>query len=240
MTCTPYVLLNWDGGYNGVSTTAHEFGHAMHSILTAKEQPYHYSDYSMFIAEIPSTFNEILLARQTLAETTDNAKKLAILGEMLEGMRTTVFRQAQFAEFEKKIYDMAWRGESLTADTLNKTYGDILKQYYGHNEGVMTIDDIYTAEWSYVPHFYYNFYVYNYTTSFVAATSLANSVMSGEPGAREKYLDMLSKGSSNDPVTLLRDAGVDMTTTKPYEVVRDEMNRIMDEIEAILKEEEAN
>ena len=235
----PYVLLNWNGSYDSVSTTAHEFGHAMHSVLTNRTQPYHYSDYSIFVAEVPSTFNEILLARQTLADSKDNNERLAILGQQLENIRTTVFRQAQFAEFEKTIYDMAWKGESLTADKLNKAYGDILKQYYGHDRGVMTVDDLYTTEWSYIPHFYYNFYVYNYTTSFVAATSLADSVLSGKPGAKEKYLKMLKSGSSNYPVTLLKEGGVDMTTTKPYEVVRNQMNRIMDEIEAILKEEEA-
>ncbi len=233
----PFVLLNWNGSYDSVSTTAHEFGHAMHTVLTNRNQPYQYSDYPIFLAEVPSTFNEILLARKSLENADNNKERLAILGEMLEGIRTTVFRQAQFAEFEKKIYDMSWNGESLTADKLSKTYGDILKQYYGHDKGVMKVDDLYTTEWAYIPHFYYNFYVYNYTTCYVAATSLANSVMNGEAGAKEKYLDMLSKGSSNDPVTLLREGGVDMTTTKPYEVVRDQMNEIMDEIEEILKEE---
>jgi len=162
------------------------------------------------------------------------------LSHALESFRTTVFRQAQFAEFEKQAHDMVEAGQPLTEETLNKTYGDILKQYYGQDKGITKIDDRYAVEWAYVPHFYYDsgscFYVYKYVTSFVAAVTLAQQILKGTPGAKEKYLTMLGKGSSGYPVDILKDAGVDMTTTSPYEAAMNVMNQLMDEMEKVLAE----
>lgn len=230
----PFVLLNFEGDYNSVSTIAHEFGHAMHSWFTSKTQPYVYTDYSTFTAEVASTANELLLARYATDHTTDKQAKLALLGEQLESIRTAVFRQALFAEFEKIIYDKVWAGEPLTDEVLDKEYGALLKRYYGHEEGVTYIDDRYNVEWAYIPHFYYNFYVYNYTTSLTASISLAKNILSGDKDATKAYIEMLKKGGSEYPVELLKEAGVDMTTTKPYEAMVEEMNRIMDEIETLI------
>lgn len=229
----PYVLLNFMGDFDSVSTVAHEFGHAGHTWYTGKDQPFVYTQYSSFIAEVASTINEILLSRYTIANTSDKKVKLALLGELLDKIRTTVFRQTMFAEFEKIIYDKVWNGESLTEDVLNKTYGDLLRKYYGH-PSVTDIDDRYSVEWAYVPHFYYNFYVYNYATSITASLVLAKRILDGVPGAAEAYLAMLKKGGSEYPVEILKSAGIDMTTTKPYKALVEEMGKIMDEIEKLI------
>ncbi len=227
----PFVLTNFEGNFESVSTIAHEFGHAMHSSLTNAAQPYVYTDYSTFTAEVASTVNEILLERYAIDHAPNKETKLALLGQQLESIRQTVFRQAMFAEFEKSIYDKVWSGEPLTDEVLNKTYSDLLKKYYGHEEGVTFIDDRYSVEWSYIQHFYYNFYVYNYTTSLTAGVTLAKKILSGDKAATKAYLDMLKKGGSEYPLDLLKEAGVDMTTTKPYEAVVEQMNAIMDELE---------
>ena len=146
----------------------------------------------------------------------------------------TLFRQTQFAEFELKIHEKVEAGEPLTSDVLTKMYGDILEAYYGHDKNVCIIDDLYKMEWAYIPHFYYNFYVYQYATSFTASIALAEKVLNGEKGAVDKYLDFISSGSSDYPINLLKNAGVDMTTHDPFNNAMKAMNRIMDEIEKIL------
>jgi oligoendopeptidase F len=231
----PYVLLNYNGRYEDVSTLAHEMGHAMHSYYSNKRQPYPLADYSTFVAEVASTFNETLLIHKMLSEIKDNDVRLSLLMNYLDGIRGTVFRQTQFAEFELRIHEKVERGEPLTGDTFTQLYGDILKRYYGHDRGVCQIDDLYAVEWAYIPHFYYNFYVYQYSTSFTAATALAEEVRSGSPEAAKRYLDFISAGGSDYPIEILKKAGVDMTTPEPFRKTMAAMNRAMDEIESILK-----
>ena len=152
----------------------------------------------------------------------------------LDGIKGTVFRQTQFAEFELSIHQKAERGEPLTGDTLTQLYGDILKKYYGHEQGVCHIDDLYCVEWAFVPHFYLNFYVYQYSTSFTASTALSEKILGGEEGAVDRTIRFLSAGGSDYPVTILKNAGVDMMTSEPFDKTMAVMNRIMDQIEAIL------
>ena len=230
----PYMLLNYNGQYEDVSTVAHELGHTMHSYYANKTQPYPTANYSIFVAEVASTFNEALLIHKVLDTIKDDDVRLSLLMNYLEGVRTTVFRQTQFAEFELAIHEKAEKGEPLTGKVLNELYGDILRRYYGADKGVCQIDKLYSVEWAYIPHFYYNFYVYQYATSFMASTDLSQKVLSNEKGAVEKYLDMLKAGGSDYPIDLLKKAGVDMTTSEPIEKTMAAMNQAMDEIEKIL------
>ncbi len=230
----PYILLNYNGRYDDVSTLTHELGHTMHSYYSNKTQPYPTADYSIFVAEVASTFNEALLINKMLSEIKDEDTRLSLLMDYLEGIRQTVFRQTQFAEFELRIHETAERAEPLTGESLTGIYGDILKKYYGHDEGICHIDQAYTVEWAYVPHFYYNFYVYQYATSFTASTALVEKVLNKENGAVEKYIEFLSSGGSDYPINLLKEAGVDMTTPDPFNKTMAAMNRTIDEIEKIL------
>ena len=230
----PYVLLNHNNEYDDMSTVAHELGHAMQSYFSNKAQPYPLASYPLFVAEVASTFNESLLINHMLQTITDNDTKLSLLGSYLENMRTTVFRQAQFAEFELRMHEMAEKGEALTGDSLSKLYSEIVKKYYGHDQGICNVDDYVTYEWAFIPHFYYNFYVYQYATSFAASSALAEKVLSHEPGATERYLRFISAGGSKYPIDLLKDAGVDMTTDEPLELTVKKMNRVMDDIEGLL------
>ncbi len=234
----PYILLNYNGQYDDVSTLAHELGHTMHSYYANKNQPYPTADYSIFVAEVASTFNEALLIHKMLEEIKDDDIRLSLLMNYLDGIKGTVFRQTQFAEFELRIHEKAESGEPLTGDVLNELYGEILKKYYGHEKGVCHIDDLYTVEWAYVPHFYYNFYVYQYATSFTASTALAEKVLGKEEGVVEKYIEFLSSGGSDYPIELLKKAGVDMTGSEPFQKTMVAMNRTMDEIEAILEKKD--
>jgi oligoendopeptidase F len=230
----PYILLNYNGQYEDVSTLAHELGHTMQSYYSNKTQPYPTADYPIFVAEVASTFNETLLIDKMLEEIKDDDTRLSLLMNYLDGIKGTVFRQTQFAEFELRMHEMAERGEPLTGDVLTKLYGDILKKYYGNDKGICHIDDLYTVEWAYIPHFYYDFYVYQYATSFTASTALAEKVLAKEKGAVKDYIDFLSAGGSEYPIELLKKAGVDMTTAEPFKKTMAAMNRIMDDIEAIL------
>lgn len=231
----PYILLNYNNQYNDVSTYTHELGHTMHSYLSNKAQPYPTARYSIFVAEVASTFNEVLLSDYMVKKIKDNQAKLSLLMSRLDGYKGTLFRQTQFAEFELAIHERAEAGQALTSEELTKIYGDILKKYYGHDKGVCIINDLYTLEWASVPHFYYNYYVYQYATSFTASAALAEKVLNKEKGATEKYLKFLSTGGSDYPIELLKAAGVDMTSSEPFEKAIASMNQIMDEIEKILK-----
>ncbi|MCP4256144.1 MAG: oligoendopeptidase F [Planctomycetes bacterium] len=230
----PYILLNYNGQYGDVSTLAHELGHAMHSYYSNKKQPYPTADYSIFVAEVASTFNEALLIHKMLEEIKNDDVRLSLLMNYLDRIKGTVFRQTQFAEFELRIHEKAERGEPLTGDVLTALYGEILKKYYGHDKGICRIDDLYEIEWAYIPHFYYNFYVYQYSTSFTASTALAEKVLGREKGAIGKYIEFISSGGSDYPIDLLKNAGVDMTGAEPFNKTMAAMNRTMDEIEAIL------
>jgi len=235
----PYVLMNYNDDYESVSTLAHEWGHAMHSYLASKSQPYPTADYSIFTAEIASTFNEALLLELMLKKAVDDEERLYYLGNALEALRVTYFRQTMFAEFELAIHDRAETGEALTGTRFTEIYADLLRRYHGHDEGVMTIDNLYTVEWAYIPHFYYNFYVYQYATSLAASSLLAEAVIQGRPGAVENYMSLLKAGGSDYPYELLKRAGVDMATAAPYRAVFTRMNAIMDQIENILDRREA-
>ncbi|RPH38002.1 oligoendopeptidase F family protein, partial [bacterium] len=230
----PFMLLNYNGKYDDMSTLTHEFGHTMHSYLANKNQPYPTSQYSIFVAEVASTFNEALLIDHMLKSTNDDGMRLSMLGSYLDNMKGTVFRQTQFAEFELRIHEMAEKGQSLTGDELDKLYLDITRRYYGHDKGVCVVDDNVKAEWANVPHFYYNFYVFQYATSFTASAALSEKVLSGDKAANDRYLALLKSGGSDYPINLLKKAGVDMTTSQPLELTMTKMNRIMDEMEKIL------
>jgi len=230
----PYVLMNYNGKYDDMSTIAHELGHTMHSYFSNKTQPYPLASYPIFVAEVASTFNEALLIDHMLKSIKDDDARLAVLGNYLEGLRGTVFRQTQFAEFELKVHEMAQKGQAVTGDALAKLYMDITKRYYGHDQGVCIVDDYIAHEWSYIPHFYRDFYVFQYATSFTASLALAAKVKSGDEAATKRYLTFISSGGSKYPIELLKEAGVDMTTDEPLDLTVKEMNRVMDEMEAIL------
>ena len=230
----PYMLLNYNGKYNDVSTLAHELGHAMQSYLSNKTQPYPLADYPIFVAEVASTFNEALLIDHMLKTISDGPTKLSILGNYLEGIKGTVFRQTQFAEFELRVHEIAEKGEPLTGDVLSKLYAEITKKYYGHDKGVCIVDDYIQHEWAFIPHFYRNFYVFQYATSFTASAALSEKVLAGDAAATKRYLTFLSAGGSKYPIDLLKDAGVDMTSDEPLTLTMQKMNRVMDEMEKIL------
>jgi oligoendopeptidase F len=229
----PYVLMSYTDNYESVSTLAHEWGHAMHSYFSNRDQPFLLSDYAIFVAEIASTFNEAMLLEHALKTAKDDDERLLYLGSALESLRGAFFRQVMFAEFERDIHGRVDKGEPLSGKKLSQIYGAILRRYHGDKEGVVKIDDLYTVEWAYIPHFYYTFYVYQYATSIAASSLLADQVLKGEPGARERYLKLLGAGGSDYPYELVKAAGVDLASPAPYRAVIARMNRIMDEIEAI-------
>ena len=230
----PYMLLNYNGKYDDMSTLAHELGHTMQSYFSNKTQPYITSDYPIFVAEVASTFNEALLNDYMLKQIKDDKARLSLLGSYLETIKGTVFRQTQFAEFELRAHEMAEKGQPLTGESLDKLYLDITRKYYGHDKGVCTVDDYVAHEWSFIPHFYRNYYVFQYATSYTASAALSEKVMAGDKTATQKYLKFLSAGGSEYPIELLKDAGVDMTTAQPLELTMKKMNRVMDEMEKIL------
>jgi oligoendopeptidase F len=230
----PYILLNYNGKYDDMSTLAHELGHTMHSYFSNKAQPYPMASYSQFVAEVASTFNEALLIEYMLKNTKDPATRMALLGRYLENIKGTVFRQTQFAEFELRLHEMAEKGEPLTGDSISRLYVEIARKYYGSDQGVCIVDDYVAHEWAYIPHFYYNFYLYQYATSFAASAALSEKVLAGEPGATQRYLKFISAGGTKYPIELLKDAGVDMTTDEPLDLAVKKMKRIMDEIENLL------
>ena len=230
----PYILLNYNDLYNDVSTVAHELGHAMQSYYSNKKQAYPTSDYPIFTAEVASTFNEVLLFDHIINEIKDDDIKLSLLMEWLDGFKGTLYRQTQFAEFELRIHEAVEKGMPLTGEYLSNLYYEIVKKYYGHDQGVCIVDDYIHMEWAYIPHFYYNYYVYQYSTSFTASISLAKRVLDGEEGMREGYLEFLSAGGSDYPIALLKKAGIDMTGSEVFDSTIAAMNEVMDEIENIL------
>ena len=230
----PFILLNYLGQYNDVSTLAHELGHTMHSYYSNRTQPYATADYATFVAEVASTFNEALLIDYMLKQIEDEPTRLSLLGSYLESIKATVFRQTQFAEFELRVHEMGLASQPITGDALAALYLDITRRYYGHDQQVMVVDDDVAHEWSYIPHFYSEFYVFQYATSFTAAEALAARVIAGDAPATARFLAFLGCGSSKYPIDLLKEAGVDMTTDEPLDQTMQTMNRVMDEIEALL------
>jgi len=230
----PYMLINYNGKYDDVSTLAHELGHTMQSYYSNKTQPYPLADYPIFVAEVASTFNEALLIDYMLKNIHDEDARLSLLGNYLENIKSTVFRQTQFAEFELRMHEMAQKGQAITGDALAKLYLEITKRYYGHDQGICVVDDYIAHEWSFIPHFYRDFYVFQYATSFTASAALAEKVKAGDPEAKRRYIAFLSAGGSRYAIDLLKDAGVDMNIDEPLQLTMKEMNRVMDEMEAIL------
>jgi oligoendopeptidase F len=230
----PYVLLNFNSDYESVTTLAHEWGHGVHSVLANRAQPAALAQYSTFIAEIASTCNEALLLEHMLKVAADDKERLFYLGNALEQLRGTFFRQAMFAEFELRIHEEVEKGNALSGESLTRIYADILRRYHGDAQRVLKIDDLVTVEWAYIPHFYRAFYVYQYATSISAAQAFADRILAGQPGAMDTYLGLLKSGASDYPYDLVRRAGVDLATPEPYRALIKRMNGIMDQIETIL------
>lgn len=227
----PYILLNWQDNVNNLFTLAHELGHSVHSYYTRKTQPYPYANYSIFVAEVASTCNEALLNDYMLKNEEDKQKKLYILNHYLEGFRGTVFRQTMFAEFEHMIHEKAREGEALTADLLTSLYYDLNKKYFG--EGIVVDEEI-GLEWSRIPHFYYNYYVYQYATGFSAAAALAKQILEEGQPAVERYVEFLKAGSSDYPIEVLKRAGVDMTSSEPIKQALKVFEEKLTEMEQLL------
>jgi oligoendopeptidase F len=230
----PYLLVNYQDNYESLTTIAHEWGHAMHSYYSNRSQAYANSNYATFVAEIASTLNEALLLDYVVKHAKSDDERLFFLGNALEGYRATFFRQAMFGEFEAKVHAVVDKGEPLTGEAFTKMYGEIVRRYHGDAQGVVKVDDIDANEWEYIPHFYYDFYVFQYATSVSASSLFADWILEGKPGAREKYLKLISSGASDYPYDLVKAAGIDMATSAPYDSMAARMNRVMDQIEAIL------
>ncbi|AQX55796.1 oligoendopeptidase F [Priestia flexa] len=228
----PYILMNWQDNVNNLFTLAHEFGHSVHSYYTRKEQPYPYGDYSIFVAEVASTCNEALLNDYLLKTIDDEKKRLYLLNHYLEGFRGTVFRQTMFAEFEHEIHVRAQNGEPLTPELLTKLYYDLNKKYFGDN---LVIDEEIGLEWARIPHFYYNYYVYQYATGFSAAAALSKQILEEGDAAVERYLGFLKAGSSDYPIEVLKRAGVDMTTAEPIKEALEVFKEKLEEMERLLE-----
>ncbi|HTW74949.1 MAG TPA: M3 family oligoendopeptidase [Steroidobacteraceae bacterium] len=229
----PYILLNFNGDYDSMSTVAHEWGHAMHTLLTDAAQPYEKSNYSTFIAESAAISNEMLLNDYMVAHARTRAEKLYYLGAGLESIRTTYFRQVMFAEFELAIHQEIEQGRPLSGARLTQIYCGLLKRYYGEAQGIMRIDPRYCIEWAFVPHFYYDFYVWQYATSMAGAAAITDSILREGAPARDRYFAMLKAGGSDYPYDLYKRAGIDMASPAPYQALAARMNRLMDEIEAL-------
>jgi oligoendopeptidase F len=227
----PYILMNWQDDMNNLFTLVHEFGHSVHSYFTRKYQPYTYGHYSIFVAEVASTCNENLLNDYLLKTVTNEKHRLYLLNHYLDDFRATVFRQTMFAEFEQLIHEKAQRGEALTAELLTKEYYELNKKYFGPD---MVVDEEIGLEWARIPHFYYNFYVYQYATGFSAATALSKQILEeGEP-AVTRYIDFLKAGCSDYPIEVLKKAGVDMTTSQPIEEACQVFEQRLNELESLL------
>ncbi|NMB08248.1 MAG: oligoendopeptidase F [Tissierellia bacterium] len=227
----PFILLNYHDTLDNVFTIAHELGHSVHSYLTRKHQPFVYGRYSIFVAEVASTTNEALLLDHMLKNVEDEGERLYLLNHYLEMFRTTVFRQTMFAEFEREIYKYAESGGALTADYLSETYKKLNEKYYGPN---MVVDDEIAMEWARIPHFYYNFYVFQYATGFSAAVDLSQQILKEGEIAVERYLNFLRSGSSDYPINVLKAAGVDMTTEKPVNNAMKVFRELVEEMDKLI------
>lgn len=229
----PYVLLNHHNNLKSEFTLAHEMGHALHSYYSNKTQPVIDSDYVIFVAEVASTCNEALLMQYLLGKTTDKMQRAFLINHFLEQFRTTLYRQTMFAEFELKMSELCQKGESINAETASKVYHDLIHLYFGDD---IVHDEYIDLEWARIPHFYYNFYVYQYATGYSAAIALSQKILAeGEPAVKAYKENFLSAGCSKDPVSILKDAGVDMSTKKPIEEALKLFNSLLDEMEELMK-----
>ena len=230
----PYLLLNYNGVYDDVSTFVHEWGHAIHTLLSQTHNPYETAGYATFTAEIASTTNEVLLQEHMLSKDISDQERLYYLGTALEAVRGTFFRQTMFAEFELKIHELVEAGEALSGARMTELYEQLVRQYHGSDEGVLTYDPAYAVEWAFIPHFYRNFYVFQYATSIAGGTMFAERFLDGDDQARDDYLAVLSAGGSRHAYELLQEYGIDLATDAPYDALIARMDRVMDEIERIL------
>lgn len=229
----PYVLLNYSGTLDSMFTLAHEMGHAIHSYLSNKHQPVVYSNYSIFVAEVASTCNEALLMQHLLKTTKDKKRRAYLINYFLEQFRTTLYRQTMFAEFELEINRRNERGESLTAESLNALYHELNHQYFGDD---IVIDKEIDLEWARIPHFYYDYYVYQYATGYSAAIALSRRILKEGAPAVKDYIHFLSGGCSTDPISLLRGAGVDMASTAPIHDALQLFDELITEMEQLMEE----
>jgi oligoendopeptidase F len=227
----PYVLLNYNNTLDNMFTLAHEMGHAIHSYLSNETQPYIYSRYKIFVAEVASTCNEILLMEYLLKNTTDKRERAYLLNHYMDKFKGTVFRQTMFAEYEKETNRMAEAGQSLTADVLSKVYHDLNCKYYGPD---MISDPEIAVEWARIPHFYMNFYVYQYATGFTSAVAIAHNILEKGAPAVEAYKQFLSGGCTKSPVELLKIAGVNLETPEPIQNALNVLDNILNEMEALV------
>lgn len=227
----PYLLLNLSEDYDGLSTYAHEWGHAVHSLLSKANQPYETASYATFTAELASTGNEQLLVNHMLRNAKTREEKLFYLGQQMEQFRGTFFRQTMFAEFELAIHDRAEAGEGLSGEKFSQIYGDLLRKYHGPS---MKLEPSYSAEWAFIPHFFRNFYVFQYATSVSGAVFFAQKLMSGDATVRDAYLGVLKAGGSDYPTELLKRAGLDMATHAPYRALVDEFSKVLDQAESLI------
>ncbi|MBE6954931.1 MAG: oligoendopeptidase F [Ruminococcaceae bacterium] len=227
----PFVLLNYNGTLDSQFTLAHELGHALHSYHSNRTQPYIYSDYVIFVAEVASTCNEALLMEDLLGKTTDKRERAHLINHFLEQFKGTLYRQTMFAEFELKCGELVQQGQTLTADTLCKIYRELNELYFGPD---MVVDDLIALEWARIPHFYSNYYVFQYATGYSAAIALSRRILRGGEAERQDYLNFLSGGCSKDPIDLLKDAGVDMTTAAPVNEALQLFDELLDEMEQLI------
>lgn len=228
----PYVLLNQKDTLDSMFTIAHEMGHSLHTYYTKKNQPTPYADYVIFVAEVASTCNEVLLVKHLLANSTDKKERAYLINHFLEQFRGTVYRQTMFAEFELWMNEFAESGETLTAEAMCDAYYKLNKKYFGDE---ITVDKLISVEWARIPHFFYNFYVFQYSTGFSAAVAIANRILTEGQPAVDDYLKFLSSGCSTDPISLLKIAGVDMTTAQPINEALKLFNDLIDEMEELVK-----
>ena len=230
----PYILMNWTDDFNSLSTLAHELGHTMHSYFSNKTQPFAKSDYNIFVAEIASTVNENLLNNYMVENAKNDEEKLFILGSYLELLRTTIFRQTSFAEFEWEIHKKVEAGKPITGEDMSAIYFDIVKRYYGHEEGHCVVDNYIQYEWAFIPHFYYNYYVFQYATSLIYGTALVEKMIEKGQPAVDAYYNILKGGSSKYATELIKDAGIDPMSPEPVALTMQKMNKVMDQMEEIL------
>jgi oligoendopeptidase F len=229
----PFILMNWSGLLDDVFTLAHEAGHAMHSHFSNVTQPHAMSQFTIFVAEVASTVNELLLTHDLLQKTDDPRERAYLINDALDTIRGVIFTQAMFAEFEQKAHALVESGEGATPERFSEIYAELIGDYNGPE---FEVDDQTRVSWSRIPHFYRAFYVYQYATGLIAAMALARAILNGEPGAQERYLTFLSAGSSKDSLDLLRDAGVDLLTEEPYQAAFAMMEQYLDEFENLVDE----
>ena len=231
----PYIKMNYNGTYGSMSTLAHELGHAMHSFFSSRKQHFANHDYATFLAEIASTFNENMLMNHLLESEKDDMFKLFILTNYIEQLRATIYRQTLFAEFELAMHREVENGGTLTAEWLDEKYLELTRFYYGHDKGIMEVGDFIANEWGSIPHFYLDYYVFQYSTGIIASMALTNNVLNGGKAEQQKYIEFLSAGGSDFPLEILKRAGVDMTTQAPYDAAFKRFDYLVSQMEILVK-----